>query len=105
MAAHTALAKQFGVTEELLDALYHIDTHSHLFTGSELAALRFAEIMTTGARDVDESLRDEKELGTYLHSQGDKKLTLSRRFEENARQDASNREYDLNQAKMLDYQH
>ena len=59
MAAHTALAKQFGVTEELLDALYHIDTHSHLFTSSELAALRFAEIMTTGARDVDESLWDE----------------------------------------------
>lgn len=59
MAAHTALAKQFGVTEELLDALYHIDTHNHLFMGRELAALRFAEIMTTGARDVDESLWDE----------------------------------------------
>ncbi len=59
MAAHTALAKQFGVTEELLDALYHIDTHNSLFSGSELAALRFAEIMTTGARDVDESLWDE----------------------------------------------
>ena len=59
MAAHTALAKQFGVTEELLDALYHIDTHSSLFTGSELAALHFAEIMTTGARDVDETLWDE----------------------------------------------
>jgi alkylhydroperoxidase family enzyme len=59
MAAHTALAKQLGVPEELLDALYHIDTHSELFTESELAALRFAEIMTTGARDVDESLWDE----------------------------------------------
>src|SRR5690348_14037131 len=59
MAAHTALAKQFGVTEELLDALYHIETHRSLFTSSELAALRFAEIMTTGARDVDESLWDE----------------------------------------------
>jgi alkylhydroperoxidase family enzyme len=59
MAAHTALAKQLGVMEELLDALYHIDTHSDLFTSSELAALRFAEIMTTGARDVDESLWDE----------------------------------------------
>jgi alkylhydroperoxidase family enzyme len=59
MAAHTALAKQFGVTEELLDALYHIDTHSSLFTNNELAALRFAEIMTTGARDIDESLWDE----------------------------------------------
>ena len=59
MAAHTALAKQFGVTEELLDALYHIDTHSSLFTSGERAALRFAEIMTTGARDVDEELWDE----------------------------------------------
>ena len=59
MSAHTALAKQLGVTEELLDALYHIDTHRHLFTPRELAALRFAEVMTTSARDVDEELWDE----------------------------------------------
>src|SRR4051812_21497879 len=59
MTAHTALARQFGVTEELLDALYHIDTHRHLFTAQELAALRFAEIVTTSARDVDEELWDE----------------------------------------------
>ena len=59
MAAHTALARQLGVTEELLDALYHIDTHRHLFTTSELAALRFAEVMTTSGRDVDEVLWDE----------------------------------------------
>ena len=59
MAAHTALAKQFGVTEELLDALYHIDEHSHLFTERQLVALRFAEIMTTGAREVDEALWSE----------------------------------------------
>jgi len=58
MAAHTALAKQLGVTEDLLDALYHIDQHSHLFTDRELVALRFAEIMTTSARDVDEELWD-----------------------------------------------
>ena len=58
MAAHTALARQLGVTEELLDALYHIDTHRHLFTARELAALRFAEIMTTSGRDVDEALWD-----------------------------------------------
>ena len=58
MAAHTALARQLGVTEELLDALYHIDTHRHLFTARELAALRFAEIMTTSGRDVDETLWD-----------------------------------------------
>lgn len=56
MSAHTALAKQLGVSEELLDALYHIDTHKHLFTARELAALRYAEIVTTSARDVDEEL-------------------------------------------------
>jgi alkylhydroperoxidase family enzyme len=59
MAAHTALAKQLGVSEALLDALYHIDEHHHLFTERELAALRFAEIMTTDAREVDEQLWDE----------------------------------------------
>src|SRR6266700_3680013 len=59
MSEHTALAKQLGVTEELLDALYHIDEHRHLFTDRELVALRFAEIMTTSARDVDEALWDE----------------------------------------------
>src|SRR5713101_6533468 len=59
MAAHTALARQLGVSEELLDALYHIDTHRHLFTARELVSLRFAEIMTTSARDVDEALWDE----------------------------------------------
>ncbi len=56
MSAHTALAKQLGVSEELLDALYHIDTHRHLFTERELAALRYAEIVTASARDVDEEL-------------------------------------------------
>lgn len=59
MAAHTALARQLGVSEELLDALYHIDEHRHLFTAQELVALHFAEIMTTGARDIDETLWDE----------------------------------------------
>ncbi len=59
MEAHTALARQLGVSEALLDALYHIDEHRHLFTARELAALRFAEVMTTSARDVDENLWDE----------------------------------------------
>ncbi|MGH2506198.1 MAG: carboxymuconolactone decarboxylase family protein [Ktedonobacteraceae bacterium] len=52
------MARQLGVTEELLDALYHIDTHRHLFTEREIAALRFAEITTTSARDVHEELWD-----------------------------------------------
>lgn len=59
MEAHTALARQLGVSEELLDALYHIDEHRQLFTEQELVALRFAEMMTTGARDIDEVLWDE----------------------------------------------
>ncbi len=59
MAAHTALARQFGVNEELLDALYHIDQYRHLFTERELVALRYAEITTTSALDVDENLWDE----------------------------------------------
>lgn len=59
MQAHTALAKQFGVSEALLDALYHIDTHRHLFTEREQIALHYAEIMTTSARDVDEELWDQ----------------------------------------------
>ncbi len=59
MAAHTALARQLGVSEELLDALYHIDHYRHLFTSAELVALRYAEIMTTSAREVDEALWDE----------------------------------------------
>ncbi len=59
MNAHTALAKQLGVTEELLDALYHIDEHRHLFSERELAALRFAEMMTTSAQDINDALWDE----------------------------------------------
>ncbi len=61
--------------------------------------------MATGDEKLNALLRDLRELTTYLHDQGDKKLALSRRFEENARKDASNRDFDLNQAKMLDYQH
>jgi len=59
MEAHTALARQLGVSEALLDALYHIDTHRHLFTPRELVALRYAEIVTTSAREVDEELWDQ----------------------------------------------
>ncbi|MBV9229924.1 MAG: hypothetical protein JOZ18_11470 [Chloroflexi bacterium] len=47
------------MSEALLDALYHIDEHRHLFTERELVALHFAEIMTTSAREVDEALWDE----------------------------------------------
>jgi alkylhydroperoxidase family enzyme len=59
MAAHTALARQMGASEELLDALYHIDQFRHLFTERQLIAIRYAEIMTTSARDVDEDVWDQ----------------------------------------------
>ncbi len=59
MAAHTALARQMGASEELLDALYHIDQYRHLFTERQLIALRYAELMTTSARDIDEDVWDQ----------------------------------------------
>ena len=59
MAAHTALARQMGASEELLDALYHIDQFRHLFTERQLIAIRYAEIMTTSARDIDEDVWDQ----------------------------------------------
>jgi len=50
-------------------------------------------------------LADLQELATYLHSRGEKTLALSKQFEENAQRDPSNREFDLRQSTMLDYQH
>ncbi|WP_149403327.1 carboxymuconolactone decarboxylase family protein [Dictyobacter arantiisoli] len=53
------MARQMGLDEALLDALFNIDQHRALFTDRELVALRYAEIMTTSARDVSEELYDE----------------------------------------------
>ena len=53
-ASHTALAKQLGASEALLDAMYHIDRNRDLFTPAEQAALAFAERMTTDAHGVSE---------------------------------------------------
>ena len=50
-------------------------------------------------------LEDLQQLATYLHGRGEKTLAMSKRFEENARQDSANRDFDLNQSRMLDYQH
>jgi alkylhydroperoxidase family enzyme len=56
MASHTALAKQLGVTTELLDAMYRVDEHPDYFTPAERAALTLAERMTTDAHGVDEEV-------------------------------------------------
>lgn len=55
-SSHTALAKQLGASEELLDAMFNIDQHRNLFTPAEQAALTLAERMTTDARNVDEEV-------------------------------------------------
>lgn len=50
------MAKQLGATEELLDAMYHIDQHADMFSDAELAALALAERMTTDSHGVDEEV-------------------------------------------------
>lgn len=50
-------------------------------------------------------LKDLNELTQYLHGRGEKTLALSKQFAENAKRDSANREFDLTQARMLDYQH
>jgi uncharacterized peroxidase-related enzyme len=54
--SHTALAVKLGVSEHLLDAMYHIDRYRDEFTPAQLAALAFADRMTTDARNVDEDV-------------------------------------------------
>ena len=61
--------------------------------------------MPSGEEKFAALLADLQELATYLHSRGEKTLALSKQFEENAQRDPSNREFDLRQATMLDYQH
>ena len=61
--------------------------------------------MATPEERLDGLLGDLNELVTYLHGRGEKTLAMSKQFQSNAQKDASNREFDLNQARMLDYQH
>lgn len=50
-------------------------------------------------------LHDLQELEVYLQGRGEKTRMLSLQFAENAKRDSSNREFDINQSRMLDYQH
>jgi len=61
--------------------------------------------MTTEEEKFAALIEDLHQLAAYLHSRGDKTLKLSQQFAENARRDTSNKEYDLRQSTMLDYQH
>ncbi len=61
--------------------------------------------MASSEEKLNALLSDLQELTMYLHGRGDKTLALAKQFEEHAKKDASNKEFDLSQAKMLDYQH
>jgi hypothetical protein len=61
--------------------------------------------MPNGNDNLNALLKDLNELSAHLHKRGERSLVLSRQFTANADKDASNREFDLNQAKMLAYQH
>ncbi|HET8852174.1 MAG TPA: hypothetical protein VFN02_06580 [Ktedonobacteraceae bacterium] len=61
--------------------------------------------MTSSDEKLSALLKDLNQLSEHLHKRGERSLMLSKQFAANAQKDASNREFDLNQAKMLDYQH
>ncbi|HEY3993032.1 MAG TPA: hypothetical protein VGM01_09165 [Ktedonobacteraceae bacterium] len=61
--------------------------------------------MPTKEEKYEALLKDLQELASYLHQRGDKTHTLSQQFADNAKKDPANRDFDLNQSRMLDYQH
>ena len=61
--------------------------------------------MPTSEEKYEALLKDLNELAGYLHQRGEKTRALSQQFAENAKKDPSNRDFDLNQSRMLDYQH
>ena len=61
--------------------------------------------MSTSDEKLVSLLKDLHEMSDYLHNRGNKTKALSEQFAQNAKKDAANREFDLNQSRMLDYQH
>ena len=61
--------------------------------------------MSTSDEKLVSLLKDLHEMSDYLHNRGNKTKALSEQFAQNAQKDVSNREFDLNQSRMLDYQH
>ena len=61
--------------------------------------------MVSSDEKLNALLKDLNELAIYLHKRGEHSLALSQQFASNAQKDAANRDFDLNQARMLDYQH
>jgi hypothetical protein len=61
--------------------------------------------MPSGEEKFQALLESLQQLAAYLHERGEQTLAMSKRFEEHARTDPANREFDQRQATMLDYQH
>jgi len=61
--------------------------------------------MPTNEKKLDELLHDLRELANYMHERGEKTRILSTQFAEHAKESSSDRQFDLNQSRMLDYQH
>lgn len=61
--------------------------------------------MATSDKKLEELLHDLGELANYLHERGEKTRILSAQFAEHAKESSSYRQFDLNQSRMLDYQH
>ena len=59
MRTQSALAERLGVAPELLDALFHLDEQRSRFTPTQFVALRYAEVVTTAAGDIDSRLWTE----------------------------------------------
>jgi hypothetical protein len=50
-------------------------------------------------------MQDLHEFAADLHTQGNKKRLMAQQFETNAKRDPANRDFDLSQARLLDYEH
>jgi hypothetical protein len=50
-------------------------------------------------------MQDLHDFSADLHTQANKKRLMSQQFEANAKRDAANRDFDLIQARLLDYEH
>jgi hypothetical protein len=61
--------------------------------------------MPSSDEKLDALLGDLRAMGAFLHGRGEKTRALAQKFAENAQRDPANREYDLSQSRMLDYQH
>lgn len=61
--------------------------------------------MPSSEEKFDALLQDLYKFAADLHTQGNKKRLMAQQFEANAQRDPSSREFDLAQARLLDYQH